>query len=151
MAQGGVYSARALTVVGVSVAVVDRDDLHPLLTVQIIVQFLRAQLQSRAFIILKVGRQTKFFGLRSGSGVEQRVTERARGRLGGRARAHGDQAGSRNRDRHRVLREQLLPVLDVGRVHFEESRTAGLARLQHVRHRGGMMDSHVLFLTEESI
>lgn len=146
-----------LTVVGVSVVVVDRDDLHPLLSVQVVVQLLGAQLQPRAFIILKVGRQTKFFGLRSASAAvgaqslsEQReLTQGARGRRGGGARGGRggarDQAGSlqakalqrhRRRQRgafQRVLREELLPVLDVGRVHFEESRTAGLARLQHVR------------------
>lgn len=147
-----------LTVVGVSVVVVDRDDLHPLLSVQVVVQLLGAQLQPRSFIILKVGRQTKFFGLRSASAAavgaqslsEQRqLTQGARGRRGGGARGRRggarDQAGSlqaevlqrhRRRQRgafQRVLREELLPVLDVGRVHFEESRTAGLARLQHVR------------------
>lgn len=144
-----------LTVVGVSVVVVDRDDLHPLLSVQVVVQLLGAQLQPRAFIILKVGRQTKFFGLRSASAAavgaqslsEQReLTQGARGRRGGGARGRRggarDQAGSlqakvlqrhRRRQRGAFQREELLPVLDVGRVHFEESRTAGLARLQHVR------------------
>lgn len=42
------------TVMNVSAVVVQGDDLHPLLAVQIEVQFLRAQLQTRRAIILKV-------------------------------------------------------------------------------------------------
>ncbi len=127
---------RLHTVVEVSVVVVERDDLHPLLSVQIIVQLLGAQLQPRSFIVLKVGRQTKFFGLRRAQGLsEQRDLTRGR-RQAGSLQAEVLQ---RHRRRHgggfqrAVLGEELLPVLDVGRVHFEESRTARLARLQHVR------------------
>ncbi len=109
--------------------VVERDDLHPLLSVQIIVQLLGAQLQPRSFIVLKVGRQTKFFGLRRAQGLsEQRDLTRGR-RQAGSLQAEVLQ---RHRRRHgggfqrAVLGEELLPVLDVGRVHFEgkQSRSA---------------------------
>ncbi len=113
--------------------VVERDDLHPLLSIQIIVQLLGAQLQPRSFIVLKVGRQTKFFGLRRSTAVGAQSLSEQRDLTRGRRGGGGDQAGSLQRHRRRqrsgfqcaVLGEELLPVLDVARVHFEEAEPLG--------------------------